>query len=166
MMRLLALLSLVASPVGAQEIAFAPDATEACLAEASDVYGQEACIGDSAQACIDTPDGYTTVGMGFCLSAEASYWDERLNTAFRALLRSESELMEEMEKIGSSVPDTAKALRDMQRTWIGFRDASCAYEHATWGGGSGGGPAYAGCLMDKTGRQALVLEQRLRDRAN
>jgi uncharacterized protein YecT (DUF1311 family) len=49
----------------------------------------------------------------------------------------------------------------MQRAWIGYRDAACDYERAQWGGGSGGGPATAGCLMRLTGEQALALEGRL-----
>jgi uncharacterized protein YecT (DUF1311 family) len=48
---------------------------------------------------------------------------------------------------GLTVPPVAEALRDMQRAWIAYRDASCDYERAQWGGGTGGGPATAGCLM-------------------
>ena len=46
----------------------------------------------------------------------------------------------------------------MQRAWIEYRDATCAYEAAQWGGGTGAGPAFAGCLMRLTAEQALYLE--------
>ena len=46
----------------------------------------------------------------------------------------------------------------MQRAWIGWRDATCDYERAQWGGGTGGGPATVACLMRLTGEQALYLE--------
>ena len=156
-------LVLVASPVLAQEIPFAPNATEACLADAATDEKAD-CVGASAAACIDTPDGYTTVGMGFCYSAEANYWDRRLNTVFRSLMAAERALVEEIKDLGGYTPDAPGALRDMQRAWIGYRDASCAYEYTTWGGGTGGGPANAACLMHETGRQALLLELRLADR--
>lgn len=148
----------------AQDLAFQPDATEDCLSVATDLQSKLACVGKSAEVCIDTPDGYTTVGMGFCYSEEASFWDGRLNAAFASLRAAERDLMAEMSEIGATVPDTVAALRDMQRAWIGYRDASCNYEYSTWGGGTGGGPAIASCLMHETARQALLLEQRMSER--
>ncbi len=151
-------------PTSAQELAFDTVATESCLSEARDLSAQQNCIGRSAEACIGTPDGSTTVGMGFCYSEEATYWDTRLNGAFASLRAAERALMEEMKEIGATVPDTVSALRDMQRAWIGYRDASCSYEYSTWGGGTGGGPAISSCLMHETARQTLLLEARLRER--
>jgi uncharacterized protein YecT (DUF1311 family) len=52
----------------------------------------------------------------------------------------------------------------MQRAWIGYRDAACAYEESQWGGGTGGGPASVDCAMRLTARQALALEARLAQR--
>ncbi|MFT5363966.1 MAG: hypothetical protein ACI9VX_001592 [Dinoroseobacter sp.] len=46
----------------------------------------------------------------------------------------------------------------MQRAWIEYRDATCSYEAAQWGGGTGAGPAFAGCLTRLTAEQALYLE--------
>ena len=157
-------LSVLAWPVIAQDLSFDATATEDCLSNAADMPSRLACVGASAEACIATPDGYTTVGMGFCYSEEAAYWDERLNTAFASLRAGERDLMKEMKDIGATVPDTAIALRDMQRAWIVSRDASCNYEYSTWGGGTGGGPAVAACLMHETARQTLKLEERLMDR--
>ena len=69
---------------GGAGLPFSPDATEACLAGGERSWpAREACVGSSAEACIDTPDGSTTVGMGFCLGAERRYWDARLNAPTR-----------------------------------------------------------------------------------
>ena len=155
----------MATPLAAQDIPFTPDATEMCLTKATDQAARTLCVGESAKACIDTPGGYTTVGMGFCYRAEATYWDERLNTAFGALMQVETTMLEEIRELGGTAPNAPGALRDMQRAWIGYRDATCAYEYTTWGGGTGGGPANASCLMQETGRQALILESRLADRS-
>lgn len=157
---------LAVSSAEAQELAFSPDATLACLdaAGTDDTDAREDCIGLSAAACASTPDGATTVGTRFCYSREADWWDQRLNDAYLALRRAETAMRSEMEEIGATVPDAPLALREMQRAWIGYRDAACAYEHTTWGGGTGGGPAHAACMMALTGRQALELERRLTER--
>ncbi len=135
-------------PATAQEMAFTPDATEACLAGG----GGEACIGASAQLCISAPDGYSTVGMGYCLDAEREYWDARLNDTYQRLVA------EEAARDAGAAPPLVASLRAMQRAWIGFRDATCDYERAQWGGGTGQGPATAACLMRETARQAMRLE--------
>lgn len=150
-------LFLLGVPGNAQDLTFTPDATLSCL----DADATETCIGRAAQACIETPDGYTTVGMGFCYDAERRFWDDRLNAAYQALLHREAALEAEMTEIGATVPPTVAPLREMQRAWIPFRDAACDYERVQWGGGTGQGPATAACLMQETGRQALRLERRL-----
>ena len=158
------LLLLLAQPATAQEIPFAPEVTEGCVAQAADLPGREACVGKSADACIDTPDGYTTVGMGFCLDRELEFWDGRLNAAYGALMQLEVAAEEELKQLGSAAPSPAAALREMQRAWIAYRDAACDYEESQWGGGTGAGPAAIGCMMTLTGRQALALEERLASR--
>jgi uncharacterized protein YecT (DUF1311 family) len=160
----LQLLAALAGPAAGQEIPFIAAATEACLGAAADPAGREACVGRSAEACMATPDGHTTVGMGFCLDRERAYWDGRLNAAYGALMELEAAVERELAELGSAAPSPAAALREMQRAWIGYRDAACAYEASQWGGGTGAGPAAVGCLMALTGRQALALEERLAGR--
>ena len=164
MMRFFPVVLLFTPMALAQQLPFSPEATEACLAKAVLPSEEEACIGTSANLCIDTPDGYTTVGMGFCLGYERDYWDGRLNAAYSQLMEYETANDAEMAKIGATVPSTVNALREMQRAWIGFRDRACAYELSQWGGGSGGGPAVANCHMVMTGQQALRLEYRLEEK--
>ncbi|MGI9395022.1 MAG: lysozyme inhibitor LprI family protein [Boseongicola sp.] len=109
-------------------------------------------------------DGSSTVGMGYCLSRELEYWDARLNIAYKLLRDVDRAEDAELAAVNSSAPIRAKALRDMQRSWIGYRDAACFYDYSEWGGGTGGGPAHAACLMRITGVQALRLEEKLEGR--
>ena len=164
-MRSLICIVFLAFPATAQELAFSPEATETCLVEAGDRGAREACIGRSAEACYSQEGVYSNYAIGVCFGAEADYWDVRLNSVYTELIKTESALLEEVQESGLTVPDTVTALREMQRAWIPYRDAACWYEYTTWGGGSGGGPANAECLMHLTGRQALELQTRLEERA-
>lgn len=151
----------LAGPAMAQDTDFDPATSAQCVQNASEFSDKRLCIGKSADVCMGGDGGSTTVGMGYCLQSEAEYWDGRLNDAYKPLMASEKANDAEMAEIGATVPKTAEALRDMQRAWIAYRDAACLYEYAQWGGGTGGGPASAGCIMQLTGEQALKLEARL-----
>ncbi|MDF0599212.1 DUF1311 domain-containing protein [Psychromarinibacter sp. C21-152] len=150
---------LAALPGQAQELEFDISHTERCLAAAEDRAAREACAGTSAQACMETPAGGSTVGMGGCLWNEYQWWDDRLNAVYRDLRasdRAEDAEYGDMPGAGRLV----ETLRDMQRAWIDFRDATCDYERAQWGGGTGGGPAATRCLMRMTAEQVFYLEAR------
>ena len=67
---------------------------------------------------METPDGSTTVGMGFCLEREWRFWDGRLNAAYGALMQLEAAAEEELRSWGSAAPSPAAALKAMQRAWI------------------------------------------------
>ena len=142
-------------PAHAQEMRFDPAPTEACLAaQAGD---PASCIGHAADACmLENPQGETTIGMGFCLSQEWRWWDARLEGVYGALMD-----LHRQTDAGGTAPSLTDSLTAMQRAWIAYRDAACAYERAQWDGGTGGGPATAACLMRLTGVQALELEGRL-----
>jgi uncharacterized protein YecT (DUF1311 family) len=151
----------LAAPAAAQEeLPFSPAETETCLAAAQGAL-REVCIGLSAAACINSPNGYSTVGMSSCLGKEAEYWDGRLNAAYQALLDVDGKVDAEMAELGSAAEPMAPALTEMQRAWIAFREASCFYEYTQWGGGTGSGPASNDCVMRITARQTLALEDRL-----
>jgi uncharacterized protein YecT (DUF1311 family) len=157
----LVVLSAVCPAVAAaEEMVFDPAPTESCLA--AEPSGLASCVGHAADACmLENEMGETTIGMGFCLSQEWEWWDARLNAAYAALMTAHEAADAAMKAEGLEAPSVAEALRAMQRAWIGYRDAACDYERAQWGGGTGGGPATAGCLMRLTGEQALALEGRL-----
>lgn len=147
----------ISAPVAAQDLRFDPSYTTACVNAAADHNAAEVCFGLSAEHCMrDTPGGFSTVGTAGCLSAEADYWDARLNTGYGAL-RTLSQSRD--EGADANAPSQTDALRDMQRAWISFRDATCGYEASLWAGGTGQGPAFAACRMRLTGIQALYLER-------
>ncbi len=154
-MRILILpIALMATPLSAQELSFAPEPTETCLYNTAHGGDKSQCIGLAANQCMSSADGQTTIGMGFCLDAELSYWDGILNSGYQqlraALQASDAELPE-------TLAIQADQLRDMQRAWIAFRDARCSFEAAQWQGGTGASPAYLACMMTVTGEQALYL---------
>ena len=147
-----------AAGAAAQDLRFSQDATMACMAVAADSAAKKACIGKSAELCMTaTIDGGTTVGMGGCLDREFQLWDAMLNAAYTEARSKAKASDEEMKQIGATVPLMEPALRDMQRAWIPYRDATCDFERSQWGGGTGGGPATIGCLMRLTGEQAIYL---------
>jgi uncharacterized protein YecT (DUF1311 family) len=154
-MRILILpIALIATPLSAQELSFAPEATETCLYNTAHGDDKSQCIGLAANQCMSSTDGQTTIGMGFCLDAELSYWDGILNSGYQQLRAA-------LQSSDAELPETlaiqADQLRDMQRAWIAFRDARCSFEAAQWQGGTGASPAYLACMMTATGEQALYL---------
>ncbi|MCU0908716.1 MAG: lysozyme inhibitor LprI family protein [Rhodobacteraceae bacterium] len=164
MIRAAVALAVLAVPAAAQEIAFSPAATEACLTAAP--ADPATCIGHAADACmLDTDGGETTVGMGACLAAERDWWAARLATAEAAVAAAVAAEDTEMAGIGATVPPLAPALDAMRAAWAAWRDAACDWERVQWGGGTGQGPATAACLMRITGEQALSLESWLAERA-
>ena len=150
--------ALLAGQVGAQE-GFDPSATETCLAKAASVAEAEACAGAAAEMCMTTmPGGTSTVGMSNCLHYEAQYWEQRLETAYQAVLAGARVWDAQRDDMGAHVPSRVAPLEEMHVAFAALRQARCAYERALWGGGSGGGPAWVSCELKMTARQALYLE--------
>ena len=151
MKRPIVALTLLPAPLMAQNLVFDIAPVEACL----EAGGGEDCAGKAAELCIEaTPGGYTTVGMGACTNRELEWWDARLNTVYKDL-RARLRLRD--ADAPDHAPKEAGALLEMQRAWIGFRDARCAFERAQWGGGTGGGPAAISCHLHETARQTQYL---------
>lgn len=150
--RVLVLVIAGAQPLAAQDLVFDIAPVEACIRAGAG----EACAGRAAELCIDaTPGGYTTVGMGACTDRERAHWDGWLNAVYQQL---HAKLAAEDAAAMSHAPKQAEALRDMQRAWIGFRDAKCGYVASQWGGGTGAGPAAVSCHLQETARQMLYLQ--------
>ena len=150
-----------ASHAAAQDIPFDTAIVENCVAKAQDETQMRACIGQVADACV-AQNGGSNAGMGSCLGAERDWWDTLLNTSYDKQVAAEQRREADAKEYGYDAPPTVEPLREMQRVWIRFRDAACAYEHATWGGGSGGPVAHAACEMKMTGEQAAALTLRAR----
>lgn len=134
---------------------FTPAATEQCLASMSENQWPNTCIGHSATVCMETTEGgWSSIGMSRCWEQELNYWDARLNAAYKDVRAKRKR----SDAIETQAPSQVEALKQMQRAWITYRDAKCAYERSHWFGGTGGGPAAISCLMYETANQALYLE--------
>ena len=161
------LMGSVAIPAHAQqdELQFSEDLISDCIEE-NNFSTRRECIGVAASQCQEaTPMGSTTVGMGFCLNEELSFWDARLNTVYKQLTARDKRDDADAKAGGWLAPEKFPLLRKAQRKWIEYRDATCDYEMSLWGGGTGGGPAVIGCLMSETAERTLELESILGDRS-
>jgi uncharacterized protein YecT (DUF1311 family) len=147
-------------PASAQDLDYDPEILSTCIAD-TNVADRAICIGQAADACMKTEAGQSTVGIGMCISSEWQQWDERLNTAYQDLLIQQAEVAADNAAFNRIIPDAVDLLRDMQRGWTAYRDAACDWEMVQWGGGTGGGPASAACMMRLTAQQTLFLEDHL-----
>ena len=140
-------LMLCASPLAAQDLQYTDRGTEICLADADGFAAEMACVGVSANQCMDG-----------CLDRELQFWDQRLNDNYAAVMVQAKRMDADAIPGPEGSPGVADALREMQRAWIVFRDKACTYEASLWQGGTGRGPAAINCLMQQTARQALSLD--------
>ncbi|WP_134726135.1 lysozyme inhibitor LprI family protein [Paracoccus luteus] len=155
-MRVLILTLLLASPALAQNgPPYDGKLLSSCLEGAGD--NPRVCIGKASDACMAGPGGDTTVGMVECLSAESKAWDNLLNASYGKALTAAKAADAELMQLGSAAEPAAPVLQQAQRDWIAFRDASCRYASLQFQGGTAGGPAAAGCMMELTADQALRL---------
>jgi uncharacterized protein YecT (DUF1311 family) len=81
------------------------------------------CIGLVADPCADAP-GANTFSIVACNMREQKIWDERLNEWYG---EAQSRLKDDAA--------AAAALKDAQRMWIQFRDATCGYWEKRYEGG-------------------------------
>ena len=131
-----------------------------CYEAAADAEAKAACLGRMSAACMETEEGgETTLGMTFCLGAEADAWDSYLNVEYaetrawaRAADKDEAAYFPEFAV-------RAETLLEAQRAWIAFRDAECALEYAQWGAGSMRNIAHATCRMQMTAERTLDLRR-------
>jgi len=163
-----ACLALAAAPALAQPAADPAEvaALEACAAEhlPHDLAAAEAaCIGLTSGACTKEGEGWTTLGMIDCLSAEARAWDVLLNDDWPKLMRAARALDAANAVQGMDLPSYAEEQRAAQRKWLAWRDAECAALRAAWGTGSHGRVVAAECWLRLTARRTLGLRRRLMD---
>lgn len=150
----LLLLLLLASPAAAEEApSYTPEDASlmtACIerlsdGDSGDTRPQTECIGAASNACMENEEGgFTTVGMAACTARETAWWDSQLNAHYTSL---EATLD----------ADLFSALRDAQRAWIAYRDASCGFEYDLWSDGTIRSIVFAGCMLDLTARRAQTL---------
>ncbi|EAU40217.1 hypothetical protein FP2506_11692 [Fulvimarina pelagi HTCC2506] len=131
-------------------------AVDACLSRTSQ-DAQGSCIGAYADACMDTSEGQTTLGMTNCVRAESDAWDAILNENYQASM-TEAKAVDADRSVSSSTDSEAAAsLRAAQRAWITFRDAECARIFELYKDGSIRLPLTAGCVNRLTAERALEL---------
>ncbi|CAK13894.1 lysozyme inhibitor LprI family protein [Pseudomonas entomophila] len=93
--------------------------------------------------CMDKAS--STLAMGACIQAETKLQDDRLNRVYK-------QLMSKLE------PQQQKDLREVQRSWVKYRDGNCAF-HGTLSNGSLYRIEGAMCLMDMSKDRAAELER-------
>ncbi|PYB81715.1 MULTISPECIES: lysozyme inhibitor LprI family protein [Pseudomonas] len=93
--------------------------------------------------CMDKAS--STLAMGACIQAETRLQDDRLNRVYKQL----------MAKLDSQ---QQKDLREVQRTWMKYRDGNCAF-HGKFSNGSIYRIEGAMCEMDMSKDRAAELER-------
>ena len=89
----------------AQDLAFDIAPTSTCVEQADWSAGPPYdCVGAAADACMETPDGSSTVGMGYCLDAEWQWWDARLNQVYAGVMKQDKATDAEMAGTDATVP--------------------------------------------------------------
>ena len=92
--------------------------------------------------CMDSAN--TTVDMVTCNTKEAKVQDTRLNRAYKTALAAQE-------------GPRKQQLQDVQRLWIKYRDANCAFAGSATGG-SIDQVNGSGCVLDMTQTRAQELE--------
>ena len=101
------------------------------------------------QACLDSPEGGSTMGMVQCVGTELKIQDAALNAAYRNL-------------VSDMTPDQKAALQKAQRAWIAFRDADCRARYSPdWGSMSTVDANM--CMLQRTVERTIELEEFLAD---
>lgn len=136
-----------ASPALAQEDLLPADKAgmEQCLQSAAGRGARaDECIGFVQDPCQETEDGQSTAGSVACIAREHAFWDRLLNQSYARLRE-------------TGTGDRNAALRDLQRQWLAWREARCAYEAQQYEGGTYANVAANGCFTLETARRAIDL---------
>ncbi|WP_299839746.1 lysozyme inhibitor LprI family protein [uncultured Paracoccus sp.] len=160
--RLLAVLALALAPLplaAGEASGIDPNEIEHCLSRSATDGTRLDCAGSVQASCLARvqkaqPDLHPVDRQLQCIDAEAQWWEAELNTRYARLRKIER----------ARGAERAEALKQMERDWISFRDARCAYDRLTNGRGTGGAVAEPLCRMQETARQFVLLGAYLRDR--
>lgn len=130
-----------------------------CLSDAVSIHDQSACVGKAAEVCADASvGGFSTRSMTGCLQHEFVYFDQLLNTEFQSVRTRAIELDEVDSGTSGDEVSMLDRLVQMQRAWITYRDATCAYERRQYDGGTIGGLIEVDCQTQLTAQQAFRLQ--------
>jgi uncharacterized protein YecT (DUF1311 family) len=155
-----AILAIAAPQVAvAQDTPFDIGPTARCLSSAISMTDKRDCVGQASEGCADLAlGGFSTRSMTACLGHELAFFDDMLNTEYgkvRGLARD----LDKAEN-GTSYDSVTMAdrLLQMQRAWITYRDATCAYEQRQYDGGTIGDLVQVDCMTQLTAEQAFRLQ--------
>jgi len=127
-----------------KEIANAAAEIEACIAKENGASGGRAanCIGAVRGSCDDAISAGGDAAHATCADNETAAWDVILNRAWSTM----------PQALGK---ERFAALRNVQKLWLSYRDAKCAFldeEQGAWGL-----MLEAACRLDETARRTLEL---------
>jgi uncharacterized protein YecT (DUF1311 family) len=143
-----AVMALAAAPAHAQTRKPSGQETKIirdCFAQKGATEKDTQCIGLVSTRCTRKPENQAGLTQADCFRVEQEIWDTLLNETYKAL---QGDLDDEGQR---------SKLRDMQRAWIGSRDATCEFYHVKIQG-SMAVPMSANCLLGETARRALFLK--------
>lgn len=104
------------------------------------------CIGTVSEACQqESMANQSTQGMSNCAYRETLWWDRKLNDYYKTL-------QQNLE------PAQFELLRDAQRKWIDWRDASCGFEYGFWEEGTIRSIFYSSCQLQMTAQRMIDLQ--------
>ncbi|MGI4799968.1 MAG: lysozyme inhibitor LprI family protein [Janthinobacterium lividum] len=89
-----------------------------------------------------------TLAIVQCLQERTSFWDRRLNQAWKAVNASLA-----------SEPQRVVALKTAEQAWLKFREANCAFQYSQ--GGTIRQIATASCMLEMTQNRAIELQKEL-----
>jgi len=157
-MKILISLCLVffAASASAQDFSVDERLIDRCVAANPDT--PTVCVGQQSRVCYDDYGGGADMVLTACFEAEQAYWDKALNRVYQELLVLAKR--EEDDDYGLQADQLTDAARQMQRSWIAYRDDTCGLDLArAYPFMSGAGPVLGECLARETARQYFQLER-------
>ena len=134
-----------------QQIAKAAAKIEACLEKKLATKGRQLdCVGIIQGRCDDAISAGGEAAHATCADNETAAWDVLLNKAWSDL----------PAFLG---PARFAALKEIQKKWLDYRDAKCAFLNDMDNMGSWGLMLKAQCKLDETARRTIELREILAD---
>lgn len=147
--------ALFSGPAAADQFDIDPHLIDRCLAINDETPMR--CVGRQADACAQRNGDGANMVLSVCLENESKFWDGFLNQTYARLL--DAAITREDADIGYNPESLVDAVRDMQRSWIAYRDATCHHAFVfARPFNSAIGPAINECVMRETARQVFQLQ--------
>lgn len=140
------------APAMAEDVPFSPAVVDACLEKLDRKTDRRVCVGQAAQDCGQAGDRVA------CMGAEITYWDSRLDGAFRLVLDRSKGKDDDAVHLNLQPRDQAGALQTAQDSWRTYRTDTCAFEQTLWGSGQADAPEVLACHLYLTAEQVFYLE--------